>query len=109
MSALDPQAPEGGAAPSAPVPPTDAAAPAPEVNGTAGCTAGHPSENGTPSQPAEPDRVQRAEEMVDHIAERVSDFTSRWGRRVVRVFARIKEEAEDMWGEAQSIRRGDQP
>jgi hypothetical protein len=47
--------------------------------------------------------------MVDNIAESVSDFTSRWGRRVVRVLSRIKEEAEDIWGEAQSIRRGDQP
>jgi hypothetical protein len=57
----------------------------------------------------ESSRVQRAEVMVDRVAERVSDFTSRWGRRVVRVFSRIKEEAEDIWGEAQSIRRGKQP
>jgi hypothetical protein len=65
--------------------------------------------NTSTASEGEPSRVERAEEMVDHIAERVSDLTSRWGRRVVRVFSRIKEEAEDMWGEAQSIRRGDQP
>jgi hypothetical protein len=58
---------------------------------------------------AERTPVDRAEEMVDQIAESVASFTSRWGRRFVRILSRVREEAEDIWGEAQSIRRGDQP
>jgi len=54
------------------------------------------------------DRVDRAEQMVDRLAEGVAGFTSRWGRRVLWLGTRVKEEAEDLWAEAQSIRRGDQ-
>jgi hypothetical protein len=56
-----------------------------------------------------PSHTERAEEMVDRIAERVGQFTSVWGRKLSRAAARIKEEAQDLWAEAQSIRRGDQP
>ena len=52
--------------------------------------------------------MDRADELVDRIAERVSTYTARWGRGVLRLFSRVREEAEDIWGEAQSIRRGDQ-
>jgi hypothetical protein len=54
------------------------------------------------------DRVARAEQLVDRFSEKVAGFTSRWGRRVLWLGTRIKEEAEDVWAEAQSIRRGDQ-
>jgi hypothetical protein len=92
-----------------------------ETNGSNTPPPNRVAENGPPpgatasatAEPAaaatEPSRVERAEEMVDKIATGVSDFTSRWGRRVMRLLSRVKEEAEDMWGEAQSIRRGDQP
>jgi hypothetical protein len=53
--------------------------------------------------------VERAEELVDRISTTVADYTARWGRGLLRAMSRIKEEAEDIWGEAQSIRRGDQP
>ncbi len=53
--------------------------------------------------------MERAEEMVDRIAERLSHFTSVWGRKLLRVAARAREEAEDIWAEAQSIRRGETP
>jgi hypothetical protein len=56
-----------------------------------------------------PPHVARAEEMVDRLADRVGQLTSVWGRRIARVAARVKEEAQDVWAEAQSIRRGDQP
>jgi hypothetical protein len=110
MSALDPHMPESCATSAHE---TSANTPAaPEVNGSLG-TEHKPEPQPAPAaaepSSAEPSRVERAEVMVDHIATSVSDFTSRWGRRVVRVFARIKEEAEDIWSEAQSIRRGDQP
>jgi hypothetical protein len=53
--------------------------------------------------------MERAEEMVDRLAERVSHFTSVWGRKLLRLAARAREEAEDIWAEAQSIRRGETP
>jgi hypothetical protein len=52
--------------------------------------------------------VDRAERLVEQVAENVSAFTARWGRRAWSVVSRVREEAEDMWSEAQSIRRGDQ-
>jgi hypothetical protein len=61
-----------------------------------------------PPQAEASPQVARAEEMVDRFAERVASFTSTWGRHLWRVAARVREEAEDIWGEAQSIRRGDQ-
>jgi hypothetical protein len=53
--------------------------------------------------------MERAEEMVDRFAERVSELTSVWGRKLLRLAARAREEAEDIWAEAQSIRRGETP
>ena len=53
--------------------------------------------------------MRRAEEVIDRVADRVGQFTSYLGRQVLRLGARAREEAEDMWAEAQSIRRGRQP
>jgi hypothetical protein len=63
-----------------------------------------PTDNGSPES-----RIERAEEVVDRAAAWVANLTSDWGRRALRMGARIREEAEDFWAEAQSIRRGDQP
>jgi hypothetical protein len=52
--------------------------------------------------------VDRAEQLVEQVAQKVSSFTATWGRRAWSVVSRVREEAEDMWSEAQSIRRGDQ-
>jgi hypothetical protein len=52
------------------------------------------------------DRVERAEQMVDQIAERVGHYTSVVGRQLLRMGMRAREEAEDMWAEARSIRNG---
>jgi hypothetical protein len=49
--------------------------------------------------------TERAEEIVDHLAERLSYYTSTWGRSLLRLAARAREEAEDIWAEAQAIRR----
>lgn len=102
MSAFDPNSPES--------PSAEAAGSAPHANGTGN----HPTSDGHTASAngeaaTEHTTVERAEEMVDHIAASVSNFTSIWGRRIVRMMSRVKEEAEDIWGEAQSIRRGDQP
>ena len=56
----------------------------------------------------ETSHVDRAEQMVERVAENVSSFTAKWGRRAWSIVSRVREEAEDMWSEAQSIRRGDQ-
>jgi hypothetical protein len=52
--------------------------------------------------------VDRAEQLVEQVSQKVASFTSTWGRRAWSVLSRVREEAEDMWSEAQSIRRGDQ-
>jgi hypothetical protein len=90
----------------------DTAPPGPEVTAAANGAHVEQPREASNSSAASPDgsanRVDRAEQMVDKLAERVAGFTSRWGRRVLWLGTRIKEEAEDLWAEAQSIRRGDQ-
>ena len=49
--------------------------------------------------------AQRAEEIVDGVGERVGFFASSMAQRIRVATARAREEAEDMWAEAQSIRR----
>jgi len=51
--------------------------------------------------------MQRAEELVDQLGKRLSHYTSVLGYYVLRFASRVREEAEDMWAEAQSIRRGE--
>lgn len=48
----------------------------------------------------------RAEAAVDRLGERVGHFVSTAGHNLMRFTARAREEAEDMWAEAQSIRNG---
>ena len=48
---------------------------------------------------------QRAEELVDRIGENVGYYTALLGHQILRLAARAQEQAEDMWAEAQSIRR----
>jgi len=48
---------------------------------------------------------ERAEVLVDRMGQRVSNWTSRTGFQVQRAVAFMREEVEDMWAEAQNIRR----
>jgi hypothetical protein len=48
-------------------------------------------------QPAAPERVESA----------LEDWGRKAGRFLATAFARAREEAEDMWAEAQSIRKGE--
>lgn len=50
---------------------------------------------------------QRAEELVDHAAQRVAEFTALLKQKLSIAVARAREEVEDIWAEAQSIRRGE--
>jgi hypothetical protein len=49
--------------------------------------------------------MQRAEEMVDRMAERVGHYTGVIGHKLLWFVTRAREEAEDIWAEAQELRR----
>jgi hypothetical protein len=55
------------------------------------------------------DRMRRAEEWVDRIGARVGEATAFLGHQLLRFGARLREEAEDIWAEAQNLRRGQRP
>ncbi len=60
----------------------------------------------TPEQSSTEDpAMMRAEELVDRLGERVGYFASLLNQRARWAAARAREEAEDIWAEAQSIRR----
>ncbi len=53
---------------------------------------------------ADPTPTERAEEMLARMERRVAPWTSNVRLSILRHAARVREEAEDMWAEAQSIR-----
>jgi hypothetical protein len=53
--------------------------------------------------------VQRAEEMTGRLAETTAAIASRCVTGLAWFFARIRESAEDVWADAQSIRRKEPP
>jgi hypothetical protein len=125
MSALDPSAPASLSAASAHPPVDGASAGCPDTNGrpgepapaekvaTSNTEAGHELASTSAAGGetcAAPDRsqVDRADQMVERAAEKVVSLSIRCGRGILRLLSRVREEAEDMWAEAQSIRRGDQ-
>jgi hypothetical protein len=57
-----------------------------------------------PPPPAAESNVERAEEMVDRFAKKVSEVTSVVGRKLLKWAARAREEAEDMLAEAKNLR-----
>jgi hypothetical protein len=50
-------------------------------------------------------RMDQAEELADHIMERAGYYTAWLGRAITRLAARAREEASDIWAEADHIRR----
>jgi len=68
-----------------------------------------PAQDGAAVEGQADERMARAEQMVDQLAEKVGRFTSVLGRRILWLGARLREEAEDIWAEAQSIRRREKP
>ncbi|MHB1423449.1 MAG: hypothetical protein ACYC3I_09705 [Gemmataceae bacterium] len=52
--------------------------------------------------------MQRAEEMVDRWGEQIGQYFSAFGHNVLKWTARAREEAEDIWAEAQAIRQRNQ-
>ena len=68
-----------------------------------------PEPTASTAPPLDGPATQRAEQMVDEMAVRVGRWTSMAGHALVRWGARVREEAEDVWAEAQSLRRRDKP
>jgi len=50
------------------------------------------------------EKMQQAEELVDRTAVRIRWFSESVGQQVQKAVARAREEAEDIWAEAQEIR-----
>jgi hypothetical protein len=55
--------------------------------------------------PTDPSRLERAEKLADRLAANVAVYASLWGRKLIRLTAHMRETVEDMWAEAQDIRR----
>jgi hypothetical protein len=49
--------------------------------------------------------MTRAEDLVEQLGQRLSHYIALAGFQIQRTTARAREEAEDMWAEAQNIRR----
>ena len=49
--------------------------------------------------------MERSEELVDRMTKHLSHYTSLAGLQIQKAAARMREEAEDMWAEAQHIRQ----
>ena len=61
------------------------------------------------SAPSKEPVMQRAEELADRLGERISHYASLLGFKFLQFVARAREEAEDIWAEAQNIRSSRQP
>jgi hypothetical protein len=70
-------------------------------NGVAG-SAG--PENGR-AQEGREQALRQAEEMADRLLERAEHYASWLGRHVMRLAARVREEATDIWAEAEHVSR----
>jgi hypothetical protein len=75
---------------------TSAATPAASQEGPAASTAA-----------GDPSNVERAEEITYKVAEKAAHAASACVRGVAWLFASAREAAQDVWAEAQSVRRGD--
>jgi hypothetical protein len=62
-----------------------------------------------PGQPATEEQgklaMERAEDLVDRFGQRLGHFTALVGFQIQKATARVREEANDMWAEAQNVRQ----
>jgi hypothetical protein len=110
MADLDPHSTDGAAVNSELAPAnseTHRAAPL-EANHCAGKASSGPDPAGSPTDSAADDRsgLDRAEEVVDHLAGKVSGLASSWGRKILRLGSRAREMLQDFWAEVQDFRQG---
>jgi hypothetical protein len=62
-----------------------------------------PREEVAASQEADKVALQRAEELVDHLGERIDHYLSLLVRELSKAAARAREEVQDIWAEAEHI------
>lgn len=62
------------------------------------------SEQPAHEAPNPPPAMERAEYLVDQLGTRLGQWTGTAGDRLQRLWARAREEGEDIWAEAQDIR-----
>jgi hypothetical protein len=55
-----------------------------------------------------PSRMDKAEQFVDVLADKIGKFTSYLGRKIVTGTSRLREATQDFWAEVQNVRRGKQ-
>ncbi len=70
---------------------------------------GAPKSKATDRKQSDRLETQRAEEMLDRMTQTVGGFASRIGLQILKGAALAREEAEDIWAEAQSRRRSREP
>jgi hypothetical protein len=61
----------------------------------------------SPQEQPDSTPTERAEVLVDQLGARFGQWLTSANHQVRKMAALAREEAEDMWAEAQSIRRGD--
>jgi hypothetical protein len=76
------------------------AAKAASPNGMAG-----PQANESDADEARRQAMQRAEELADRLGEQVGQYVAAFGHSVLKWVSRAREEAEDIWAEAEAIRQ----
>jgi hypothetical protein len=60
-------------------------------------------QNGTAADVSRQQAYQRAEELVDRWGEQIGQYASSIGHGILKLFSRAREEAEDIWAEAQAL------
>jgi hypothetical protein len=113
MANLDPRASDGATVSSGhSVANAESLRPGPaEGNHAPTNSAAGPDPTAQPTRNGPDDRsgLDRAEEVVDYLAERISSLTSKWGREFLRLSSRARESAQDFWAEVQDFRQGKKP
>jgi len=77
-----------------------------DIGKTLGLLAGQEGQLTTagPQEPGQP-TTERAEELVNRMGQRINRLSNLANQNVIKATAYVREEAEDVWVEAQSIRR----
>jgi hypothetical protein len=107
MSQLNPSTPEPGQEATSVVGKgTNESAPAKEPVQGNSAAGSNPSPNGTPGETEQRPAMKRAEALADRLALQVGVVSTVITEGLKRFVARAREEAEDLWAEAQHIRKG---
>jgi hypothetical protein len=103
MTEVNPNAPEANGAPTS-GPDTNSAAHA-QTNGTAA----NADATASSSTAGQSDAMKRASALADRLALQFGVVSTVVTEGLKRIASRVREEAEDLWAEAQHIRKGKKP